>query len=74
MYEQYSELNMRFRIADTFTDSLPRLTGHEQKATKTMAFALQMETLGDRPPFPAGEISRYIGDAFITRHRGNRAG
>ena len=33
---------MDFRIADTFTDSLARLTGDEQKATKTTAFDLQM--------------------------------
>jgi hypothetical protein len=28
---------MEFRIADTFTDSLARLTGEEQKAVKTTA-------------------------------------
>lgn len=33
---------MNFRIADTFTDSLARLTGDEQKAAKTTAFDLQM--------------------------------
>ena len=33
---------MEFRIADTFTDSLARLTGEEQKAVKTMAFDLQL--------------------------------
>lgn len=33
---------MQFRIADTFTDSLARLTGEEQKAVKTTAFDLQM--------------------------------
>lgn len=33
---------MHFRIADTFTDSLVRLTGEEQKAVKTTAFDLQM--------------------------------
>ena len=32
---------MDFRIADTFTDSLSRLTGDEQKAVKTTAFDLQ---------------------------------
>lgn len=31
-----------FRIADTFSDSLARLTGEEQKAVKTTAFDLQM--------------------------------
>ena len=33
---------MNFRIADTFTDSLARLTGDDQKAVKTTAFDLQM--------------------------------
>lgn len=33
---------MEFRIADTFTDSLARLTGDEQKAVKTAAFDLQV--------------------------------
>lgn len=33
---------MEFRIADTFTDSLRRLTGDEQKAVKTTAFDLQL--------------------------------
>src|SRR3546814_16735471 len=32
---------MHFRIADTFTDSLARLTGEEQKSVKTTAFDLQ---------------------------------
>jgi len=33
---------MHFRIADTFTDSLARLNGDEQKAAKTTAFDLQL--------------------------------
>jgi hypothetical protein len=33
---------MDFRIADTFTDSLARLSGDEQKAVKTTAFDLQL--------------------------------
>src|SRR5208283_5916590 len=33
---------MGFLIADTFTESLARLTGDEQKAVKTTAFDLQM--------------------------------
>jgi mRNA-degrading endonuclease RelE of RelBE toxin-antitoxin system len=33
---------MQFRIADTFTDSLAKLTGEEQKAVKTTAFDLQI--------------------------------
>lgn len=34
---------MEFRIADTFTDSLTRLTAEEQKAVKTTAFDLQVD-------------------------------
>jgi len=37
---------MNFRIADTFTASLTRLTGDEQKASKTTAFDLQMQPAG----------------------------
>ena len=33
---------MDFRISDTFTDSLSKLSGDEQKAVKTTAFDLQM--------------------------------
>ena len=33
---------MNFRIADTFTDSLSRLTEDEQKGVKTTAFDLQL--------------------------------
>jgi hypothetical protein len=33
---------MEFRSADTFTDSLARPTGEEQKAIKTTAFDLQL--------------------------------
>ena len=37
-----SMASIEFLIADTFTDSLARLTGDEQKAAKTTAFDLQM--------------------------------
>ena len=33
---------MDFRIANTFTDSLARLTGEDQKAVKTTSFDLQI--------------------------------
>jgi mRNA-degrading endonuclease RelE of RelBE toxin-antitoxin system len=33
---------MEFRIFDTFTDSLAKLTGQEQKVVKTTAFDLQL--------------------------------
>ena len=35
--------DMEFRIADTFTASLAKLTGEEQKAAKTTAFDLQLD-------------------------------
>ncbi len=34
---------MNLLIADTFTDSLARLTAQEQKAAKTTAFDLQID-------------------------------
>ena len=43
---------MDFRIADTFTDSLARLTGEEQKAVKTTAFDLQLN-----PASPGMQLS-----------------
>lgn len=42
---------MDFRIADTFTASLARLTGDEQKAAKTAAFDLQMDPAGNGMSF-----------------------
>ena len=44
---------MEFRIADTFTDSLARLTNDEQKAVKTTAFDLQMN-----PAHPGIQLHR----------------
>ena len=43
---------MEFRIADTFTDSLARLTGDEQKAVKTTAFDLQVNPARPGPELP----------------------
>ncbi|MGH2293578.1 MULTISPECIES: UvrD-helicase domain-containing protein [Pseudomonas] len=42
---------MEFRIADTFTTSLARLTGDEQKAAKTTAFDLQVNPSGNGMSF-----------------------
>ena len=39
---------MQFRIADSFTDSLAKLTGSEQKAAKTKAFDLQLDPSQER--------------------------
>ena len=43
---------MEFRIADTFTDSLAKLSGSEQKAVKTTAFDLQMDPVPSGPAVP----------------------
>lgn len=43
---EYPLADMQFLIADTFTDSLARLTGQEQKAVKTTAFDLQLDPAG----------------------------
>jgi len=42
---------MEFRISDTFTDSLARLTGDEQKAVKTTAFDLQLNPVNSGMSF-----------------------
>lgn len=44
---------MDFRIADTFTDSLGKLTGDEQKAVKTTAFDLQLN-----PAYPSMRLHK----------------
>ena len=46
----------QFRIADTFTASLARLTGDEQKVAKTAAFDLQMN-----PAHPGLQLHRLDG-------------
>ena len=47
---------MQFRIADSFTNSLARLTGDEQKAVKSTAFDLQMD-----PSRPGLQLHRLDG-------------
>ena len=47
---------MQFRIADTFTDSLTKLTGDEQKIVKTTAFDLQLN-----PANPGMQFHRLNG-------------
>lgn len=42
---------MDFRISDTFSNSLARLTGEEQKAVKTTAFDLQMNPVSSGMSF-----------------------
>src|SRR4030095_8445681 len=50
--------SIEFRIADTFTDSLTRLTGEEQKAVKTTAFDLQISPAQPGMQFHKLEKSR----------------
>jgi hypothetical protein len=50
---------MEFRIADTFSDSLARLTGDEQKGVKTTAFDLQLN-----PANPG--MMMFDHDAFVV--------
>jgi hypothetical protein len=47
---------VNFVIADSFTDSLARLTGEEQKAVKTTAFDLQMDP--SRPGLSVHRLDR----------------
>lgn len=68
---------MEFRIADTFTDSLARLTTQEQKAAKTTAFDLQMNPAApglsfhklDRAKDPNFWSLRVNADIRIIVHR-----
>ncbi len=53
---------MQFLIADTFTDSLARLTGDEQKAAKTTAFDLQMDP--SRPGLSFHKLDRARDKSF----------
>lgn len=68
---------MEFRIADTFTDSLVRLTADEQKAVKTTAFDLQINPAHpglqlhklDRPKDPNFLSVRVSKDIRVIVHR-----
>ena len=55
---------MEFRIADTFTDSLARLSGDEQKAVKTAAFDLQVN-----PAHPGLQFKKLEGEENIYSAR-----
>lgn len=68
---------MDFRISDTFTDSLARLTGDEQKLVKTTAFDLQMDPVNsgtrarDRLLVTATEpASEFLDDLLVTPAKG----
>jgi hypothetical protein len=55
---------MTFRIADSFSDSLARLTAQEQKAAKTAAFDLQMSP--DNPGLSLHRVDRARDKGFWT--------
>ena len=60
---------MAFRIADTFSDSLTKLTNQEQKAVKTAAFDLQMNP--DSPGLSMHRVDRAK-DRYFWTARVNR--
>lgn len=70
---------MEFRIADTFTDSLTKLTGDEQKSVKTTAFDLQLNPANPGLSFHKLEKARdknfwsvrASSDVRIIVHRSN---
>ena len=58
---------MNFRIAHTFTDSLARLTGNEQKAVKTTAFDLQLNPA--QPGLQFHKLDRVRDPKFLVCSR-----
>ena len=67
---------MNFLIADTFTDSLAKLTGNEQKAVKTTAFDLQINS--SQPGLSFHKLEKVRDPNFWSvrvspRHPDNRA-
>src|SRR6267143_4811293 len=72
---------MEFRIADTFTDSLARLTGDEQKAVKTAAFDLQLNPAQpglklhklDKPKDPNFWSVRVSSDVRLIVHKSSES-
>ncbi len=55
---------MQFAIADTFAESLARLTGEEQKLVKTAAFDLQMNPA--HPSFQLHKLERAKDQRFLS--------
>ena len=72
---------MEFRIGDTFTDSLARLTGEEQKAVKMTAFDLQLNPANpgmqfhrlDRAKDKRFWSVRVSGDIRLILHRTSKS-
>jgi len=75
------EGGMEFLIADTFTDSLARLTGEEQKVAKTTAFDLQLNPASPGMSFHKLDKAkdknfwsvRVSGDLRVIVHRTQRS-
>jgi len=61
---------VNFRIPDTFTASLARLTGEEQKAFKTTAFDLQMNPANPGTSFH--ELDKGSGQELLVGARQQR--
>jgi len=62
---------MDFRIADTFTDSLARLSGEEQKAVKTTAFDLPLNPASPGMAFHKLDKARDKNFAALGANRPN---
>ena len=60
---------MEFRIADTFTDSLARLTGDEQKAVKTTEGGKGSGRKGVRSGIISFQVDRVIHETFSLGRR-----
>ena len=60
---------MEFRIADSFTGSLAKLTSDEQKAVKTTAFDLQMNPQKPGHSFHKGASKNSDFSVVVRRRR-----
>ncbi len=61
-----AQILMNFQIADTFTDSLARLTSDEQKAVKTTAFDLRLNPAS--PGMSSHKLDRARDKQFWSVH------
>lgn len=59
---------MQFLIADSFTDSLSRLNGEEQKEVKTTAFDLQMNPANPRSQRGRSRVLTHFLAEFPSCH------
>ena len=65
-------MDVGFRIADTFTESLAKLTGEEQRAAKTTAFDLQLNPAQPGMQFHRVERARDKNFWSVRVNRGVR--